>query len=245
MKTAIYLRKSRVDEEAEKIGVGETLTRHRKTLLEYAKKNNLTIIKIREEVASGESIIHRPEMISLLKEIEQGLYDAVLCMDVQRLGRGDMEEQGLILKTFKASNTKIITPDKTYDLNNEFDEEYSEFEAFMSRKEYNMIKKRMQRGKLRSVNDGNYISHVKPFGYKLYREKNIKTLEIDDDQVDIVKLIFDRYVNHNEGCKIIADRLNNMGLKTSKGNSWVQDAVAYIIKNPLYIGKITWQKIGM
>ena len=54
-------------------------------------------------------------------------------MDLDRLGRGDMKDQGIILETFKESKTKIITPRKTYDLTDEFDEEYSEFEAFMAR----------------------------------------------------------------------------------------------------------------
>jgi DNA invertase Pin-like site-specific DNA recombinase len=90
-------------------------------------------------------------MLELLKEVEKKTYDAVLVMDIQRVGRGDMEEQGIILKTFKNSKTKIITPEKIYNLSNEFDEEYSEFEAFMSRKEYRMITRRMQGGRIRSV----------------------------------------------------------------------------------------------
>ena len=54
-------------------------------------------------------------MIELLSEVEKGMYDAVLVMDIDRLGRGNMQDQGLILSTFKKSNTKIITPRKVYD----------------------------------------------------------------------------------------------------------------------------------
>ena len=139
MKVAIYLRKSRQDEEAEKRGEHETLSRHRSTLLKLAKEKNLNIIEIKEEVLSGESISYRPKMLELLDEVKRGLYDAVLVMDIDRLGRGNMQDQGLILDTFKQSRTKIITPRKTYDLSNEFDEEYSEFEAFMARKELKLI----------------------------------------------------------------------------------------------------------
>ncbi|MDI3311930.1 MAG: recombinase family protein, partial [Thermoanaerobacterium sp.] len=91
MNVCIYLRKSRADEEIEKeLGQGETLAKHRKTLLKFAKEKNLNVVKIYEEIASGESLIHRPAMLELLKEVEQGMYDAVLCMDLQRLGRGNM-----------------------------------------------------------------------------------------------------------------------------------------------------------
>ena len=78
MKTAIYLRKSRADEEIEKrLGEGETLQKHRKILFKFSKENNLDIIKVHEEIVSGESLIHRPEMLELLKSVEHKLYDAV------------------------------------------------------------------------------------------------------------------------------------------------------------------------
>ena len=51
LKTAIYLRKSRADEEIEKtIGEGETLSKHRKALLRFAKEKDLNLIKIHEEL---------------------------------------------------------------------------------------------------------------------------------------------------------------------------------------------------
>ena len=62
MSYCIYLRKSRLDIEAEAHGEGETLERHKTMLLNYAKRNSLPISKIYQEVVSGESIEARPEM---------------------------------------------------------------------------------------------------------------------------------------------------------------------------------------
>ena len=151
------LTKIRADLEAEARGEGETLAKHRTTLLKIAKEMNLNVLSVREEIVSGESLVKRPEMLALLEEIEDNKYDVVLCMDMDRLGRGGMKEQGIILETFKRSNTKIMTPRKTYDLNDEWDEEYSEFEAFMARKELKIITRRMQRGRVASVEAGNYL----------------------------------------------------------------------------------------
>ena len=130
MKTCIYLRKSRADEELEKKEDVDTLARHRSTLLEVAKNQDLNVIEIKEEIKTGDSIAKRPKMIKLLEEIEKNMYDAVLCMDIDRLGRGDMQDQGRIINTFKKTNTLIITPDKTYNLNNDLDEEMTEFKTF-------------------------------------------------------------------------------------------------------------------
>jgi DNA invertase Pin-like site-specific DNA recombinase len=45
-------------------------------------------------------------MLRLLSDVEKEKFEAVLCMDIDRLGRGAMSDQGIILETFKASDTK-------------------------------------------------------------------------------------------------------------------------------------------
>ena len=128
----IYLRKSRADLEAEAHGEGETLARHERALMDYAKKYKLNITKIYREVVSGETITARPIMQQLLSDVEKGIWSGVLVMEVERLARGDTIDQGLVAQTFKYSSTKIITPMKTYDPSNEFG-------LFMSRREYKLL----------------------------------------------------------------------------------------------------------
>lgn len=242
MKVAIYLRKSRADEELEKtLGEGETLSKHRKALLKFAKEKKLNIVEIKEEIISGESLFFRPKMLELLKEVEVGMYTGVLVMDMQRLGRGNMQDQGIILETFKKSNTKIITPMKTYDLSNDFDEEYSEFEAFMSRKELKMINRRMQGGRVRSVEDGNYIATNPPFGYDIHWINKSRTLKPNQTESEAIRLIFKMYCGGN-GAGIIANHLNNLGYKTKFNNNFSRSSILAILKNPVYIGKVTWKK---
>ncbi len=241
-KVALYLRKSRTDEDLEEREEEETLAKHKKSLLKLAKELDLNIVKIREEIVSGESLIHRPEMLALLKEVESKEYDAVLCMDVDRLGRGNMQEQGLILDTFKKSQTKIITPRKIYDLENEFDEEYSEFEAFMARKELKIINRRLQSGRVRSVEEGNYIGALPPYGYEIDYIDKYRTLKAHSKQAPIVQMIFDLYVNHNLGANKIATRLNELGYFTYTGKNWTSSSVLVIIKNKIYAGYVQWKK---
>ncbi|PEN31277.1 recombinase family protein [Bacillus toyonensis] len=243
MKTAIYLRKSRADLEAEARGEGETLAKHRTTLLKIAKEMNLNVLSVREEIVSGESLVKRPEMLALLEEIEDNKYDVVLCMDMDRLGRGGMKEQGIILETFKRSNTKIMTPRKTYDLNDEWDEEYSEFEAFMARKELKIITRRMQRGRVASVEAGNYLGTHAPFGYDIHRlNKRERTLTINSEEASVVRMIFDWYANEDMGANAIRSKLNDLGYKSKLGNEWNPYSILDILKNNVYIGKVTWQK---
>lgn len=238
MKTVIYLRKSR----AEETDLENTLQRHKEILLNYAKENKLNIITIYEEIASGESLSARLEMQKLLDAAEDKNFDAVLCMEWQRLGRGNMEEQGLILRILKENNIKIITPNKIYDLNKEADEDYSELQAFFSRWEYKAIKRRMQRGIKKTIEEGYHIAEP-PFGYqRVYKDKK-PTLETIPEQAEIVKMVFDLYVNHKQGSHTIANTLNTMGVAPRKGNSFSRSTVRYILTNEIYCGKIIWNKL--
>ncbi|MCL1904457.1 MAG: recombinase family protein, partial [Oscillospiraceae bacterium] len=147
----MYLRKSRADAEAEQRGEGETLARHEKTLFELARRHKLNVCQVYREIVSGETIAARPVMQQLLSEISEGMWTGVLVMEVERLARGDTIDQGMVMQAFKYSETRIITPMKTYDPNNEFDEEYFEFGLFMSRREYKTINRRLQQGRITSV----------------------------------------------------------------------------------------------
>ncbi|WP_339306465.1 recombinase family protein [Paenibacillus sp. FSL R5-0519] len=245
-RVCIYLRKSRQDMEAEARGEGETLAKHKQALLRTAKSMNLNIIKIREEIVSGESLLHRPQMNELLKEVSLGEYDAVLVMDVDRLGRGNMQEQGLILETFRESNTKIITPRKTYDLNDEFDEEYSEFEAFMARKELKIITRRLQGGRLRSVEEGNYIGTRPPYGWEIEKDGKSRYLVPHPTQFKVMVMMYELYAHEDPeermGSNKIASRLNELGFRTYTDKPWKAELVLNIIKSPINIGYLSWGK---
>lgn len=247
----IYLRKSRADVEAEARGEGETLARHKKTLVELSKKMRLNVKSIYEEVISGETISARPVMQKLLSEVGQGLWDGVLVMEIERLARGNTIDQGIVAQTFQLSGTKIITPMKIYDPNNEFDEEYFEFGLFMSRREYKTINRRLQRGRLASVKEGKYVANQPPYGYDRKKIENDKgyTLEPNKTEADIVKLIFELYTkgelqsngNYNRlGTGLIANKLNSMSIKPKRGDHWVSNSIRDILINPVYIGKIRW-----
>lgn len=238
MRTYIYLRKSRKDEQHQTESLEATLQRHEDQLLTVAKKLNLNVIQILKEVVSGDSIAARPEMIRLLHDCDEGLLDAVLVMDIDRLGRGDMTDQGIIINAFKKNNVQIITPDKSYDLDNEYDEDFFDISAFFARKELKMIKRRLARGKTASLNEGNYIGTNAPYGYR----KEKKTLVIVPEQARIVRLMFDLYVNQGFGDTRIARYLDEHGIFNAAGKAWERTTIRRMINNPIYIGKIAWNK---
>ena len=84
--TLEYDRKSRFDDRS--LSVEEVLARHAQILKEYAENylgGEIPDANKYKEVGSGEQIDERPEMLRLLKAIENPAIKAILVVDVQRL----------------------------------------------------------------------------------------------------------------------------------------------------------------
>lgn len=243
---AIYLRKSRADLEAEQLGEGETLARHKKILLDLAERKGLYIGKIYEEVVSGDTIKDRPEIRKLINDCYAGKYKGILIIDVTRLSRGNQGDAQTIMDCLRYSNmnsgVKVITPTKIYDVaHSQEDEEYMEFELFMSRREYKMIHKRMDRGRKQAVVEGNYMGAARPYGYNIVKGRKSRTLVPNEYEAPIVKRIFEWAAKDNLSPWGIAKRLSAMGVKTYNGDSnWNKAFIQGCLKNPVYIGKVRW-----
>ena len=234
-KVAIYLRKSRdEDNEAKE----ETLARHEKMLNDYCKRNKLNVVAIYKEVVSGESIANRPEMQRLLEDVNLGLYTGVVCIEIERLSRGNQIDQCEILEVFKKSNTKIYTLQKIYDLSKEeIDEEFFEFSLFMSRREYKIIRRRMERGRAQAMKEGYYTGSITPYGYTKVKDGRGFVLVADPKEAAIVRLIFEKYAG-GDGILTICRYLNDKGILTRKGCKWGNATIRQILTNPTHIGKI-------
>lgn len=242
-----YLRKSRADRDNAYLGEVDVLARHESMLTELAKRLGIIIEKTYREVVSGDTIAARPEIQKLLEEVEDGIWDGVLVVEVERLARGDSIDQGTISRSFALSHTLIITPSKIYDPEDEFDSEYFEFGLFMSRREYKTINRRLSRGRAQSAKEGKYIGNKPPYGYrrvKLQGEKGY-TLEPVSEQANIVRMIFDMYVNGEDsgstGVSRIVRKLNAMHIPPAGGKDWTTSTIQDMLSNPVYIGKIRYK----
>lgn len=235
MNVAIYLRKSREEIEESR---EETLARHERILFDYCKKNNLTITNIFKEVVSGESIANRPQMQLLLEDVRNNKYDGVVIVELERLSRGNQIDQAEILEIFKKSKTKIYTLNKIYDLSSEddFDEEFFEFGLFMSRREYKIIKRRLMRGKRQAFKEGYFTSATCPYGFTKERQDKGFVLIPHEKESEVVKTIFNKYVNDDLGIADICKWLNTNGIKPRKANHWTFKSIKMILRNKTYIG---------
>lgn len=239
-----YLRKSQMDRDFENLSVEETLRRHRTILDEFTKQKKLNVTVILEEVVSGEALSSRPQMLKLLDLVNTGEYDGVICMDIDRLSRGSSVDSGYIMQILQLNDCKIITPNKTYDLLNETDEQFADMKFMFSRYELSTIRKRLITGRDTSVKEGRFMGSVAPYGYKIIKLKGEKgnTLEVIPEEAQVVRMIFDWYTQDGLGTGQIADKLTTLHIKPRKVKEWSTEVVRKILVNEHYTGRLPWKK---
>lgn len=241
----VYLRKSRADDPL--LTVEEVLARHETILNEWAERNltgNIPEENKFREVVSGETIADRPEIQKILKMMESPWVKAILTVEVQRLSRGDLEDAGRLIKLLRYTNTLVITPQKTYDLSDEYDRDTFERELKRGNEYLEYQKKIMNRGRLLSVSQGNYIGSIPPYGYDkswvVEGKRKYPILVINEEQANVVRMIFDLFVNQDMGLINICHHLDGIGIKPPKGEYWSYHALREMISNVHYIGKVKW-----
>ena len=243
----VYLRKSRSDDPL--LSVEEVLAKHESLLNDWIDRNldaPVPQANYYREVVSGETINSRPEMKNVLKRMESPKIKAVLVVECARLGRPDLEEIGKLSKLFRYTNTIVITPQRMFDLRDEYDREQFERELMRGNDYLEYSKKILTRGKEISLKAGWYINAVIPYGYERawVMEGNRKrpTLAIVEDEARIVRMVFDWYANEGIGATKICQKLNEMGIKARKGGLWKKSTITNMIKNEHYIGKVVIKK---
>ena len=241
----MYLRKSRSDDIS--MSVEDVIAKHEHILQEYCEREfgaRLPENRIFREVVSGETIADRPVMKEIMKLLETGTIKGVLVVEPQRLSRGDLEDCGKIINTFRYTETLIITPTKTYDLSNEYDRKFFEMELTRGNDYLEYTKRILNRGREASVRQGNFIGSIAPYGYKKIvvgsGKDKYHTLEIDNEEADAIRLMYSLFVNEGYGFARIAHRLDELGINPRTSENWQPAAIKDMVENPVYIGKIRW-----
>lgn len=243
-----YLRKSQSDDPL--LTVEEVLEKHEQMLDDWVERNLPEAGKVPEEnrlreVVSGETIEKRPKMLELLRRIESPKIKAVLCVEPQRLSRGSLKDIGHLVELLRYSNTIVITMQYNYDLRDDRDRELFERELMRGNEYLEYYKRIQQNGRLASVRSGNYLGTKPPYGFKKthYKEgkKDCYSLEPIPEEARIVKLIFEMY-RDGYGSHKIARHLNEMGIKTQRGNKWSAESLKKMRTNEHYLGKVVWNK---
>ncbi len=97
---------------------------------------------------------------------------------------------------------------------------------------------KVKRGQLSAVQQGRYGTGPAPYGYRRGREGE-RPLEIDDREAEIVRTIFREYLRTRSTGKVV-QYLHAKNIMTRKKNKWSRQAIAIILSNRTYRGRVTY-----
>ncbi|WP_198549870.1 recombinase family protein [Macrococcoides caseolyticum] len=189
---------------------------------------------------SGKNMTDRPEMQRLLKDVNDGKLNMVMSWKFSRISRSQTD-QHIFADTLKRNGVHYRALAEGIDTKN--DEESSDILmtifGLQSSLERKTLIKNTKMGISAKASKGEPISG-RAFGYDLMINQQTRKSEliINPYEANIVRQMFDMYLNKDMGLKAITNHLNKSGYKTIRGRPFSVFTTKYMLQNPLYKGMI-------
>lgn len=213
----------------------------KRLLLEYAKKNKIMIRDehiFMENGISGRNAKKRPEfqkMIAIAKQ-KPSPFQVVLVWKYSRFARN--QEESIFYKSMlkKQCGVDVISTSEPL-IDGPFGGLIERIIEWMDEYYSINLSGEVTRGMTENALRGGYQS-APVMGYRAVGDG--KPYVVVQEEAKIVQYIFDQYVNHHKDPTSIARQINDMGLRTKKGNLFERRRILYTLQNRFYIGELRW-----
>lgn len=201
---------------------------------EYSKQNNYNLIRIyADEGITGTSTKKRKEFNEMMNDSKKGIFECVLVKDISRFARNTVDcLQSIRELSARDINVKFIT---SYMNTIEGNELTLTMLAAMAQEESANMSKRVKFGKRINAEKGKVPNSC--YGY-IKTKGDYFNLQINESEAEVVREIFDLYVNKGNGTQKISEILNDRGLKSLRGVDWSTTSVSRILQNKIYAGYV-------
>lgn len=213
-----------------------------KQIQDYARSHNIILtaenIFMEEEGRSGRKAAKRPEfqrMVGMAKQ-QPKPFDVILVWKFSRFARN--QEESIVYKSMLRSKCGIdVVSVSEPVIDGPFGSLIERIIEWMDEYYSIRLSGEVLRGMAEKHSRGGVVS-TPPFGYIMGDGVFVP----DPERAPIVQNIFDWFVNENMGYLNIANRINDLGVRTKRGGKMELRTVRYILRNPIYIGKIRWSE---
>jgi site-specific DNA recombinase len=232
MRTAIYIRVSTEDQAKE----GYSISAQKEKLTAYCMSQGWEIVNFYVDEGYSAKNMERPELQRMIQHIKEGVIECVLVYRLDRLTRSVLDLYKL-LELFEKYNCKFKSATEVYDTTTAIGRMFITVVAALAQWERENLGERVRMGMQEKARQGKWVPNQAPYGYDIDL-KNDK-LKINTFEASVVRRIFDMYLS-GMGTSKIAAALNQEGIKTKNNAIWRSFSIRYILRNPLYAGKIRW-----
>ena len=203
---------------------GYSLDAQRDKLKKYAEYQDMEVVKEFSDAGhSGKNINGRPEFSRMLEEIARGEdgVDFVLVFKLSRFGRNAADVLNS-LQLMQDYGVNLICVEDGIDSSKEAGKLMISVLSVVAEIERENILVQTMEGRRQKAREGRWNGGFAPYGYKLVDGD----LQIAEDEAEIIRIIFDKYIHTNMGVNGVADYLNTHGYKKKKRQNNTLDAFA-------------------
>ena len=233
---------------------GYSLDAQRDKLRKYAEYEDMIVAgEYSDEGFSGKNIQGRHEFQRMLQDIQdcKDGVEYVLVFKLSRFGRNAADVLNS-LQLMQDFGVNLICVEDGIDSSKDSGKLMISVLSAVAEIERENIRTQTMAGREQKAREGKWNGGFAPYGYRLEKGE----LLIAEDEVDVIRTIFDRYIHTNDGVSGVAKYLNRQGfVKKLRQNGTIPgfsaSFVKSIIDNPVYMGKIAYgrrrteKKIGM
>jgi len=212
-------------------------------LADYAKQNHIIVpdeFVFIEKGISGKKADKRPEFMRMISTAKQKPtpFDVILVWKYSRFARN--QEESIVYKSLLRKQCKIdVISVSEPVIDGPFGSLIERIIEWMDEYYSIRLSGEVTRGMTEKALRGGYLARP-PLGYRIERKGEPPV--IVPEEAEIVRLIFDKFVNKSCNLLTLAQFLNLHGYKTSNGKSFERRSLEYILQNPVYCGMTRWYR---
>lgn len=222
---------------------GFSLDAQKDKLLKYANFQEMIVCgEYSDEGKSGKNIEGRTDFVRMLDDIksQKNSIDYVLVFKLSRFGRNAADVL-TSLQQMEDYGVNLICVEDGIDSSKDSGKLIISVLSAVAEIERENILVQTMEGRKQKAREGKWNGGFAPYGYKLVDG----FLEIDEEEAEIIRIIFDRYIHTSMGTTRLAKYLNEKGYvkkirQNNTLNVFTQPFVTKVLDNPVYCGKITY-----
>lgn len=182
--------------------------------------------------------IRRPAYLRMLQKIRSGHFTHLLVWRIDRISRNVVDFSELY-EELQKYHVAFVSQTEQFDTSSAIGGAMLRIIMVFAQLESEMTAERIHAVLTSKAGEGEWTGGQPPYGYRYDIET--KEITISSMESQVVTYIFHCY-EILRSCRTIADLLNTQHFKTAMGNPWSAQAIEDILKNPFYIGALSYNR---
>ena len=184
-----------------------------------------------DEGISGGTTKKRDDFNRMIRDAKAGMFDFIITKEISRFSRSTLDSIKYTQELLENNVGVLFQNDNINTLDTD-----SEFRlvimAGVAQDEIRKLSERLKFGFRQAIKNGHVLGNDKLYGY----DKKDCILTINEEEAEIIRIIFDLYANQKLGTRSISKKLTEMGYTSREGNAFNTLTIRHILENPKYKG---------